>query len=90
MRGLDGDDPKLVIDQQLAWDKGPGLHVKAWLENRKPRSIPVSEPWVSALRRQWERREAMTGEPGFELRKPEYSELIFVRTRVGPANRVAS
>lgn len=79
VRGLDGDDPKLVIDQQLAWDKGPGLHVKAWPKNRKPRTIPLSEPWVSALRRQWERWEAMTGEPGFEFRKPEYSDLIFVR-----------
>ena len=46
VRGLDGDDPKLVIDQQLAWDKGPGLHVKAWPKNRKPRTIPLSEPWV--------------------------------------------
>ena len=57
MRGLDGDDPKLVIHQQLAWNggKGPGLHVKAWLEIRKPRSILLSEPWVSALRRQRER-----------------------------------
>ena len=79
VRGLDGDDPKLVIDQQLAWDKGPGLHVKAWPKNRKPRTIPLSEPWVSALRRQRERWEAMTGEPGFEFRKPEYSDLIFVR-----------
>ena len=36
VRGLEGDEPKLVIDQQLAWDKGPGLHVKAWPKNRKP------------------------------------------------------
>jgi integrase len=79
VRGLDGDDPKLVIDQQLAWDKGPGLHVKAWPKNRKPRTIPLSEPWVSALRRQRKRWEAMIGEPGFEFRKPEYSDLIFVR-----------
>lgn len=70
VRGLDGDDPKLVIDEQLAWDKGPGLHVKAWPKNRKSRTIPLSEPWVSALRRQRKRWEAMIGEPGFEFRKP--------------------
>ena len=79
VHGLDGDDPKLVIDQQLAWDVGPGLHVKAWPKNRKPRTIPLSEPWVTALRLQRERWESMTGEPRFEFRKPEYADLVFVR-----------
>jgi integrase len=79
VRGLNGDDPKLVIDQQLAWDKGPGLHIKPATKNKKSRTIPLSEPWVSALKRHKERWEVMTNEEGFEFRKPEYGDLLFVR-----------
>ena len=79
VRGLEGDDPKLVIDQQLAWDKGPGLHIKSATKNKKTRTIPLTEPWVSALKRHKERWLEMTSESGFEFRKPEYADLLFVR-----------
>jgi integrase len=79
VRGLDTDDPKLVIDQQLVWDKGPGLHVKPATKSKKSRTIPLTEPWVSVLRRHRERWEAMTSQPGFEFKKPEYADLVFVQ-----------
>lgn len=79
VRGLDTDDPKLVIDQQLAWDKGPGLHIKPATKSKKSRTIPLTEPWVSALRRHRDRWEEMTSQPGFEFKKPEYADLVFVQ-----------
>jgi integrase len=79
VRGLDGDQPRLVIDQQLAWDKGPGLHIKPATKNKKPRTIPLAEPWVSALRRHRQRWEAMTTAPGFAFKKPEYADLVFLQ-----------
>ena len=80
VRGLDGDEPTLVINQQLAWDKGPGLHIKPATKSKKPRSIPLTEPWVSALKRHRERWEAMTSQPDWEPRQPEYADLLFVRS----------
>lgn len=80
VQGLDGDDPRLVIAQQLAWDKGPGLHIKPDTKNKKPRTIPLTEPWVTALKRHRKRWEVMVGQPDFEFRKPEYADLLFVRS----------
>lgn len=78
VRGLDGDDPKLVIDQQLAWDKGPGLHIKPATKNKKSRTIPLSEPWVSALKRHRQRWEEMTSQPDWTPKKREYADLLFL------------
>lgn len=79
VRGLDTDSPTLVIDQQLTWDKDTGLHVKPATKSKKPRKIPLTEPWVSALKRHRERWEVMTSQPDFEFNKPEYADLLFIK-----------
>ena len=79
IRDLDGKDPKLVVQQQLAWDKGPGLHLKPATKNKKSRTIPLTEPWVSALKRHRELWEAMTSDPDFKVKKPEYADLVFLK-----------
>lgn len=79
IRDLDGDEPKLVIQQQLAWDKGPGLHLKPATKNKKSRTIPLTEPWISALKRHRERWEEMTSDPEFQVKKHEYADLVFLR-----------
>lgn len=80
VRGLDTDSPTLVIDQQLAWDKDEGLHIKPWTKSKTPRTIPLAEPWVSALKRHRKRWEVMTTQPDFKFKKREYSDLLFIKS----------
>ncbi len=78
VRGLDTDNPTLVINQQLAWDKGTGLHLKP-PKNGKTRIIPLSEPWVSALKRYRKEWDALPSNPQWQEPKEEYKDLLFLQ-----------
>ena len=78
VRGLDTDNPTLVINQQLAWDKGTGLHLKP-PKNGKTRIIPLSEPWVSALKRYRKVWDALPSNPQWQEPKEEYKDLLFLQ-----------
>jgi len=78
VRGLDTENPTLVIDQQLAWDKDTGLHLKP-PKNGKTRIIPLSEPWVSALKRHRTEWDALPTNPQWQEPKEEYKNLLFLQ-----------
>ncbi len=78
VRGLDGDNPTLVVNQQLAWDKGTGLHIKP-PKNKKARTIPLSEPWISALQRYRKTWEVLPQNPQWQEPKQEYKDLLFLQ-----------
>jgi len=78
IRGLDTDNPTLVINQQLAWDKGTGLHLKP-PKNKKARTIPLSEPWISALQRYRKTWEVLPQNPQWQEPKEEYKNLLFLQ-----------
>ena len=79
VRGLDSDNPTLIINQQLAWDKDTGLHLKL-PKNGTTRIIPLSEPWVSALKRYRKKWDALPSNPQWQEPKEEYKNLLFLQT----------
>jgi integrase len=78
IRGLDSNNPSLVINQQLAWDKGTGLHLKP-PKNGKTRVIPLAEPWVSALKRYRKMWNALPSNPSWKEPKEEFKKLLFLQ-----------
>jgi integrase len=73
----------MTIKQQLSWITGEGLVIKPTTKTGKPRSVFLSEPWLSSLKRMKERRREQKKLSTFapELR---FKDLVFLKDNGKP------
>ena len=80
---LTGPTPKMTIKQQLSWITGEGLVIKPTTKTGKPRTVFLSEPWLSCLKRMKDRRREQTKLTTFAP-KPEFKDLVFLKDNGKP------
>ena len=79
VRGLDTENPQLVVRQQLArYANGEGWYVKPQTKTNSIRTIAIPEPFLSALRahkrQQDDQRRSAEWNPS-----PEFADLVFLQ-----------
>ena len=79
IRGLDTDQPTLIIKQQLARraHRSGGWYLDDRTKNYKERMIVLSEPFISALRAHRAAQDELRGTEGFQP-TPEFADLVFL------------
>ena len=75
---LTGQTPKMTIKQQLSWITGEGLVIKPTTKTGKPRTVFLSEPWLSSLKRLKDKRREQKKLESFKP-KPEFQDLVFLK-----------
>ena len=75
---LTGQTPKMTIKQQLSWITGEGLVIKPTTKTGKPRTVFLSEPWLSSLKRLKDKRREQKKLETFRP-KPEFEDLVFLK-----------
>ena len=75
---LTGQTPKMTIKQQLSWITGEGLVIKPTTKTGKPRTVFLSEPWLSSLKRLKDKRREQKKLKSFKP-KPEFQDLVFLK-----------
>ena len=79
IKDLNGKEPKIIINQQLArHDDGSGWYIKKKTKTGKTRTIPVPEPFLSALKEYKKQRDQWTKTPEWNP-KPEFEDLLFLQ-----------
>lgn len=79
IKDLNGKDPKIVINQQLArHDDGSGWYIKNKTKTGKTRIIPVPEPFLSALKKYKKERDQWEKNPEWKP-QPEFADLLFLQ-----------
>ncbi|MDH6409644.1 integrase [Aurantimicrobium minutum] len=71
--------PSLVIDQQLArHDDGSGWYIKESTKNGKERTLPIPEPFLSALKAYVKERRSWEKSPEWNP-DPRFADLLFLQ-----------
>lgn len=79
IKDLNGKEPKIVINQQLArHDDGSGWYIKRKTKTGKARTIPIPEPFLSALKQYKKQRDQWTKLSDWTP-KPEFEDLLFLQ-----------
>ena len=79
VKDLNGKDPKIVINQQLARheEKGLGYYIKDQTKNGKSRTIPIPEPFLTVLRQHKKKMDEWKKSPNWNP-KPQFEDLVFL------------
>lgn len=78
IKDLNGKDPKMVINQQLArHEDGGGYYIKLRTKMGNSRTLPIPEPFLSALREHKKKIAVWKKSPNWKP-KPEFSDLVFL------------
>lgn len=80
---LTGQTPKMVIRQQLSWITGEGLVVKPTTKTGKSRTVFLTDPWLSSLKRMKDRRRSQKKLDTFNP-APEFEDLVFLKDNGKP------
>jgi integrase len=80
---LSGQTPKMTIRKQLSWITGEGLVIKPTTKTGKPRTVFLSEPWLSSLKRMKDKRREQKKLDSFAP-KPEFEDLVFLKDNGKP------
>jgi integrase len=79
IKNLGGAEPRIVINQQLArHDDGSGWYIKKKTKTGKARTIPVPEPFLTALRNYKKQRDQWVKSADWNP-KPEFADLLFLQ-----------
>lgn len=78
IKDLNGKDPKMLINQQLArHENGGGYYIKQRTKMGNARTIPIPEPFLSALREHKKKMAGWKQSPNWKP-SPEFSDLVFL------------
>lgn len=77
IENLNGKNPRMVVRQQLARLASGGWELKQ-TKTGKERTIPIPEPWLSALRELKKAQAVTKKQPGWKPRKG-FEDLVFLR-----------
>lgn len=80
---LKGENPKIVIKNQLARVTGQGLFLKPATKNGRERVVTLQDPWLSALKRLEQKRKEQKKLPGFQP-SAEFQDLVFLKDNGKP------
>ena len=80
---LTGQTPKMVIKQQLSWITGEGLVIKPTTKSGKSRTVFLTDPWLSSLKRMKEKRRSQKKLDSFNP-TPEFEDLVFLKDNGKP------
>jgi integrase len=80
---LTGQTPKMVIKQQLSWITGEGLVIKPTTKSGKSRTVFLTDPWLSSLRRMKEKRRGQKKLETFNP-APQFEDLVFLKDNGKP------
>ena len=75
---LSGQTPKMTIRQQLSWITGEGLVIKPSTKTGKSRTVFLTDPWLSSLKRLKDRRKEQTRLSTF-IPSKGFEDLIFLK-----------
>jgi integrase len=75
---LTGTNPKMTIRNQLSFITGQGIVLRNTTKSGKPRTVSLSEPWISSFKRLKAKRAAQKKLDTFNP-KPEFEDLIFLK-----------
>ena len=79
IKDLNGKDPKLIINQQLArHEDGSGWYIKTRTKMGEPRTINIPEPFLSVLRSYVKERKAWAKEESWKP-EPQFADLLFLK-----------
>ncbi|WP_280798271.1 tyrosine-type recombinase/integrase [Aurantimicrobium minutum] len=79
IKDLNGKEPKMVINQQLArYEDGSGYYIKQRTKMGNPRTIPIPEPFLSALRQHKKKMDAWKKASSWNP-KPDFADLVFLQ-----------
>lgn len=77
IKELNGENPQIVVCRQLARYAAGGWHLKD-TKTGKERTIPIPEPWLSALRKHKKNQAALKKLPTWKPSKG-FEDLVFLR-----------
>lgn len=79
IKGLTTKSAKVVVSQQLArWDNGDGWYIKGKTKTGKARTLPLPEPFLSALRAYKRRQDEWKKSDGWQPAS-EFADLVFLK-----------
>jgi len=80
---LTGRTPKMTIRQQLSWITGEGLVLKPNTKTGRPRTVFLTDPWLTSLKRMKDKRREQKKLPGFKP-DPQFTDLVFLKDNGKP------
>lgn len=79
IKDLNGKDPKLIINQQLArYENGSGWYIKPRTKMGEPRTINIPEPFLGVLKQYVKERKAWTKSEDWKP-EPQFADLLFLK-----------